>query len=146
MNLGGGFWRLFIVLSLVGLPFAALAKEKYVDQDLHITFGGFVEKHPEGGKLGGVCGPDIKRDVLTCDIYNGLLDWTVTEIILAVTWSPYSDDDKRYYRVRVSIKPLKTEHVSVRLGMQLPPDTAIGTNTSRHWSWLIANARGYPVK
>jgi hypothetical protein len=104
------------------------------EQDLRITFGGFVENHPEGGKLGGVCGTDDTRNVLNCDIYNGLLDWTVTEITLLVTWSPYGDDDKRYYRVPVSIEPLKTERVSVRLGLQLPPDD--------RWGFQIMSARG----
>ncbi len=124
------------------LPASSLAQEKKPEQDLRITFGGFLENHPEGGKLNGVCGTDDTRNVLNCDIYNGLLDWTVTEIILAVIWSPYGDDDKRYYRVHVSIEPLTTERTTVSLGLQLPPDDMVG----HHWHWLIASARGYRVK
>ena|SRR6202030_1712613 len=119
------------------------------EQDLPITFGGFTEGHPERGELNGVCGTDETRNVLNCDIYNGLLDWTVTEITLGVTWAPYNDDDKRYYRETVSIPPLKTGQVSIRLGMQLPLDSVIkyraGPPTKqKHWSWLIAGARGSP--
>lgn len=125
------------------LPASSLAQDKKAEQDLRITFGGFVENHPERGELGGVCGTDNTRNVLNCDIYNGLLDWTVTEITLVVTWSPYESENKRYYRVPVSIEPLKTDRVSVRLGLQLPPDDMVGTRTMKHWAWLIANARGY---
>jgi hypothetical protein len=46
-------------------------------------------------------------------------------------------------RVRVSIVPLRTERVSVRLGLQLPPDDVVGTRTLAHWAWLIASARGH---
>lgn len=125
------------------LPTSPLAQDKKAEQDLRITVGGFPQDRPEGGKLAGVCGTDSTRNVLNCDIYNGLLDWTVTEIILAITWSPYGDDDKRYYRVRVSIEPLKTERVSVRLGLQLPPDDMVAAGTMKHWAWLIKSARGY---
>jgi hypothetical protein len=135
----------FLALAFIWvLPASPLAQDKKAEQDLRITFGGFVENHPEGGQLGGVCGTDTTRNVLNCDIYNGLLEWTVTEITLAVTWSPYRDDDKRYYRVRLSIESLKTERVSVRLGLQLPPDDVVGTRTMKHWAWLIAGARGTP--
>ena len=128
------------------LPASLLAQDKKPEQDLRITVGGFVEDHPEGGKLEGVCGTDYTRNVLDCDIYNGLLDRTVTEIMLVVVWSPYGDDNKRFYRVRVSIEPLKTEHVSVRLGLQLPADDVVKPGKITHWKFLIASARGYRVK
>jgi hypothetical protein len=82
------------------------------DRDLRITLGGFVENHPEGGTLNGVCGTDNTRNVLNCDIHNGLLNWTVTEVTIGLTWIPYGDDDKSYFREVVSIEPLKTGQVS----------------------------------
>ncbi len=119
------------------------------DQELPITVGGFIENHPERGTLNGVCGTDATRNVLNCDIYNGLLDWTVTEITLGVTWAPYNDDDKRYYRESVSIESMKTSQVSIRLGLQLPLDDVIRRRnrapvTMNHWSWLITGAKGLP--
>jgi hypothetical protein len=60
-----------------------------LSQELRVTSGGFIENHPERGKLDGVCEADPTRNVLNCDIHNGLLDWTVTEIIIGVRWSPY---------------------------------------------------------
>ena len=135
---------LLVVLSIAVFPASALAQEKNADQDLRITLGGHIEDRPESGKLAGVCGTDNTRNVMNCDIYNGLLDWRVT--VFAVVWSPYGDDNRRYYRVHVSIEPLKTEHMSVRLGLQLPPDDVVEDRMIRHWSWLIAKARGHPTK
>jgi hypothetical protein len=117
------------------------------DQALRITFGGFIENQPERGKLEGVCGTDATRNVLNCDIHNGLLDWTITEITMAVTQSPYNEDDTKYYREAVSIESLKTGHISIRLGLQLPADDVINRHsgaaaTLSHWSWLIASAKG----
>ena len=119
------------------------------DQELQITAGGFIENHPERGALQGVCVVDQNGNVLNCDIYNGLLDWTVTEITLGVTWFPYNEGDKRYYREAVSIEPMKTRHVSIRLGLQLPQDEKIkrrwkSPTTIGHWSWLITSAKGLP--
>jgi hypothetical protein len=136
--------RLILVSSaLFLLTVPAMAQGRGTAQDLHITLEGFVEDHPEGGKLGGVCGTDHTRNILHCDIYNGLREWTVTEITLRLTWSPYDSDSKRYYRVPVSIEPFDTERVSVRLGLHLPPDEGAGTKTMTHWQWLIENARGH---
>jgi hypothetical protein len=48
--------------------------------------------------------------------------------------------------------PLQTEHVTLKLGMQLPADTYIkfrsrpGGQTMSHWSWLIVQAKGTPSK
>jgi len=56
------------------------------------------------------------------------------------------------YRERVSIPALQTQHVSIRLGMQLPADDYIkyrgkpGGHTFSHWSWLIVQAKGTPAK
>lgn len=129
---------------------AAAVKDKQAEQDLRITFGGFVEDHPEGGKLEGVCGTDYTRNVLNCDIYNGLLGWTVTEFTIVVTWSPYKDEDKRYYRTPLRIEPFATERCTIRLGVQLPPDEYPRYRgrtfpAIRHWSWLIASAKGHRV-
>ncbi len=141
-----------LILVLFGCQSAPNTPEKPKasvppDRDLPITYGGFIENHPERGELNGVCGTDDTRNVLNCDIYNGLLDWTVTEITFVVTWAPYNDDDKRYYRETVSIPPLKTGQVSIRLGMQLPIDSVMKYRAQpptrlKHWSWLIAGARG----
>jgi hypothetical protein len=122
-------------------------KESPKAQDLTITLGGFIENHPEGGSLGGTCVPDVMRNVLKCDVYNGLQDWTLTEITLVVTWLPYNQDDKRYYRETVSIEPLQTQQVSIRLGLQLPPDDVMRLRnrppvTSHHWGWTYAGAKG----
>jgi hypothetical protein len=119
-------------------------------QDLRITSGGFIENHPERGTLHGVCETDATRNVLNCDIHNGLWDWTRTEITIGVTWSPPTDDDKGYFRERISIEPLMTSQVSVRLGRQLPPDDIVKSRglppkTMKHWSWLIADAKGVPL-
>jgi hypothetical protein len=143
-----------LILVLTGCHTAPRPEEKKVvtaqsPQGMSITLGGFVENHPEGGTLNGVCGTDDTRNVLNCDIHNGLLKWTVTEVTIGVTWSPYKDDDVSYYRETVSLEPLKTAQVSLRLGTQLPPDTFITLKnrapiTTKHWSWLIANAKGIP--
>jgi len=73
-----------------------------------------------------------------------------TEVTIGLTWIPYGDDDKSYFREVVSIEPLKTGQVSIRLGTQLPPDTYLRFRNkapvaSQHWSWLLANARGVPA-
>lgn len=121
-------------------------------QDLRITLGGFREGHPDEGKLKGVCSPDLTRNILDCDIYNGLQGWAVSEFTLVVTWSPYQDDDKRYYAQRVSIEPLTSERVSVRLGLQLPQDTRLKFPGGRlgppqsHWGWQIVEAKGHPIR
>lgn len=120
--------------------------------DLRITFGGFRDGHPDEGKLEGVCTPDPSRTILNCDIYNGLGGWAVSEFTLVVTWSPYNDDDKRDFVQRVSIEPSTTEHVSIRLGIQLPQDTRLKFRGGRlgppetHWGWQIVQAKGHPVR
>jgi hypothetical protein len=142
-----------VAFALFGCQDVTNASEKPKDspqeQDLRITLGGFIENHPDRGVLGGVCGTDTTRNVLNCDIYNGLLDWTVTEITLVVTWLPYNDDDKRYYREAVSIESLKTSPLSVRLGLQLPLDDVVKrrngpSTTMKRWAWAIASAKGLP--
>ncbi len=120
------------------------------EQDLVLTFGGFMQGGDERQKLEGVCGTDETRNVLNCDIYNGLEGWTVTELTFLITWTPYGENNKRTLAKRVSIEPLKTEHVDIRLGLQLPPDTQfrnkqgapVGPPQS-HWSWLIVRAKGH---
>lgn len=122
------------------------------EQDLRITLGGFQEGHPDEGTVEGVCTPDLTRTMLDCDIYNGLVGRAVTELKLVITWSPYKEGDKRFYSQRVSIEPLKTEHVSIRLGLQLPPDDPPFMRRGRrvgprlqHWGWLIASAKGHRI-
>jgi hypothetical protein len=127
------------------------AKTSKQEQDLVITFGGFIKDGPETEKLEGVCGTDYTRNVLNCDIYNGLLSWNVTELTFEIVWSPYNDETKRFFRNRVSIPPMTTSHVSFSLGMQLPPDVVsksrngIAPKTYERWSWIIAGAKGEHV-
>jgi hypothetical protein len=143
----------FAACTLFGCQATQISEKpkEFPPQDLHITSGGFIENHTERGTLNGVCESDATRNVLNCDIHNGLLDWTVTEITIGVTWSPYKDDDKGYFRERVSIEPLVTSRVSVRLGLQLPPDDVVKSRgrppkPMKHWSWLIAEAKGVPLQ
>jgi hypothetical protein len=121
------------------------------EQDLVITVGGFLKDGPESEKLEGVCGTDHTRNVLNCDIYNGLPNWNVTEVTLEVAWLPYQDENKRFFRNRVSIPPMTTSRVSIKLGMLLPPDdvikprAALPPTTFTHWSWIITGAKGEHV-
>lgn len=141
-----------LVCTLLGCDTTQLSEKPTASpkaQDLAITLGGFIENHPEGGTLGGTCVPEQMRSVLKCDVYNGLQNWTLTEITLVVTWLPYNQDDKRYHRETVSIEPLQTEQVSIRLGLQLPADDVIRLRKgppiiSKHWGWTYAGAKGLP--
>lgn len=130
-------------------PPAATPKE-VSEQDLKITYGGFMHDGPEDQLLDGVCGTDTTRNTVNCDVHNGLMGWSVTEITFQVIRT--GDDQQHYYRERVSIAPLQTQHVTLNLGMQLPADTYIkyhgkaGGQTMTHWSWLILQAKGTPSK
>jgi hypothetical protein len=106
------------------------------DQILPLTLGGFLKDGPETERVTGMCRADNTRTLLNCDIYNGLPGWAITEVTLAVSWSPYEKDDVRYYQVAAMIKPRTTEHVTVRLGLQLPA----------RWVWQNMGAKGYPAK
>jgi len=119
------------------------------EQELQITFGGFIQNGPQDQLLDGTCTSDVMRILLECDIHNGLADWDITEVTFQVLRS--GGDGRHYYRERVSIASLQTEHVTIRLGMQLPPDEqprirgrAIGKPQS-HWNWLVVGAKGRHV-
>lgn len=90
------------------------------EQDLTITYGGFISGGPEDQLLNGVCGTDATRNVVNCDVHNGLMNWNVTEVTFQIIVT--GDNQQHYYRERVSIAPLQTEHASIRLGLQLPAD------------------------
>jgi hypothetical protein len=109
------------------------------EQYLNLTLGGFIKGGNEKQTVDGVCSTDNTRNVLNCDIYNGLPDWKITELGFAVTWKPYSDEDARVFRQRVSIAPLTTASVTFRLGTQLP-------SIQRDWGWQIVGARGVPAQ
>lgn len=128
------------------LPASALAQDSKPDQGLHITRGGTIQDHPDRGKLRGECGTDTTRTLLICDISNGLLDWTVTQVILTVYCSECGPNNTGYYRAPVSIEPLKTERVSLSLGLQLPPDKVVGPTTVPAWGWQLVSARGFRAK
>jgi hypothetical protein len=121
------------------------------EQPLPLTFGGFLKDGPEAERVGGVCGTDYTRNLLNCDIYNGLPGWIITEITLVVTWAPYEKNDSRYYQIPIIIEPRMTEHVTLRLGLRLPPDDVFKlphgkVQTSSHWHWQTVGARGRPAK
>src|SRR5437016_6388171 len=109
--------------------------QSQVEQDLPITFGGFIHNGPEEQKLDGQCRPNITRDVLQCDIHNGLIPWNITELTFQVIRHADPESEHHYYRERVPIGSLQTETVIIKLGMQLPADT-------NHWSWLVVDAEG----
>jgi hypothetical protein len=129
-------------------PRVATSKEE-PEQDLRITYGGFIQNGPQDQLLDGVCGTDVTRNTVNCDIHNGLLGWNVTEVTFQIIRT--GDDQQHYYRQRVPIAPLQTEHVGIRLGMQLPADDYIkyrgkpGGQTLSRWSWLIVGAKGRAV-
>jgi hypothetical protein len=117
------------------------------EQELAITFGGFIKDGPENELLDGQCGENVTRDVLECDIHNGLMKWNITEITFQVMRRDDKDGERHYYRERISIAPLQTETVTIKLGMELPADTRLPlrnrpAQTARHWHWLIVGAKG----
>jgi hypothetical protein len=121
------------------------------EQVLPLTYGGFLKGGPENEKLDDVCSTDSTRNLLDCDIYNGLPGWTITEVTLAVTWDPYGVDDLRYFKVPVTIPPKTTQHVSLRVGVQLPTDEVVKVphrepQTTKRWGWHTVRAKGRPAK
>jgi hypothetical protein len=121
------------------------------EQDLPLTFGGFLQGGPQEERLTGVCTPDLAREVLNCDVYNGLPAWKISEITIVVTWSPYNQEDKRSFRVPTAITPMTTEHCAVRLGLQLPEDEWLTRNRRpqdrlNKWGWQIMGAKGYRIQ
>jgi hypothetical protein len=118
-----------------------------IEQDLRITVGGFLEGGDEQQKLDGVCGTDDTRNVFNCDIYNGLPNWGITELVIRVVWAPYSAGNVRDFREQVSIPPLTTASLRFRLGTQLPEDTMLfHGRTQQHWEWLVVGAKGIPAR
>jgi len=116
------------------------------ERDLKITIGGFLQGGNQEQKIDGVCGTDDTRHVLNCDIYNGLPNWRIAELVIKLAWAPYSDDNVRDYRERVSIPPLTTASTHVLLGTQLPADTIILGKILKHYHWLIIGAKAVPVQ
>lgn len=108
------------------------------EQVLPLTLGGFLKDGPEEEKVEGICTSDDTRALVNCDIHNGLQGWTITEVTLFVGLIPYEKNSGHYYRVSSTIKPLTTERLAVRLGLQLPPGGS--------WSWQTVGAKGYPSK
>lgn len=121
------------------------------EQELTVTFGGFLQNGPEDQRLEGECSPNATRDLLQCDIHNGLLKWRIAEITFQVIRTSDKEDDRHYYRQRVSIEPLQTQSASFKLGMQLPSDTYLPTRDGprkslAHWDWLIVDAKGQRIE
>jgi hypothetical protein len=69
---------------------------------------------------------------------------------VAVLLAPCGEDDNRYYPVPVIIKPHTTDHVAVRLGLQLPPDYFRQpdgkVSAFARWRWQVVGAKGHPTK
>ena len=114
------------------------------EQDLRITFGGFLDGGDEKQKVEGTCSPDSTQTALSCEIYNGLLDWQVTELVIRVTWTPYSQDNVRDFDQRVLISPRSTASVNFKWGTRLPNDTIVRGRALQHWEWLVVGVRGIP--
>jgi len=117
-----------------------------IEQDIKITVGGFLQGGNEQQKIDGVCDTDDTRNVLNCDIYNGLPNWRVTELVIKLAWAPYSDENVRDFRARVSILPLTTSSMHVLLGTQLPADTRVLGKILKHYHWLIVGAKAVPAQ
>jgi hypothetical protein len=115
------------------------------EQNLRITYGGFLDGGDENQKIEGTCAADDTRSVLTCDIYNGLAKWQVTALVIRVTWSPYSQADVRDFSESNTIQPLTTGTVRFKLGKQLPADEVFSGRRLSHWSWLIVGAKARPI-
>jgi hypothetical protein len=129
------------------------------EQELPLTFGGFLKGSPEDERLDGVCGPDPSRNVVECDIYNGLPGWRITEITIKVVILPSFKErpsasnnwDAKQYRVPVEIRPMMAEHIAVRLGLRIPPDEysargkGKGPVNLERWSWQLTGAKGYSI-
>jgi hypothetical protein len=123
---------LFCAIAALGL---GRSRRMPIEQDLQITFGGFMKGGGENEKIEGTRRSIEAGNVLDCDIYNGLPRWRVTEIVIRVSWAPYSAGDVRDFRQHVSITPLTTAALNLRLATQLP-----GTR----WGWLVLSAKSIP--
>ena len=65
------------------------------EQDLVITFGGFLQNGPEDQLLDGQCQANPAKDVLQCDMHNGLMKWNITEITFQVIRTGDREDEHR---------------------------------------------------
>lgn len=108
------------------------------EQELTITYGGFIQNGPQDQLLDGQCRTNLTRDRLQCDIHNGFMRWNITEITFQVIRGRDPENEHHYFRERASIASLQTATITMKLGMQLPADT--------YWSWLIVGAKGQPVE
>jgi hypothetical protein len=150
---GGGVIVLLAALALSGCGnHEAVAKREdlQTDQVLPLTLDGFLKGSSDVEQVAGICTPDSTRTSLNCDLYNGLAEWTITELTLRVTWSPFENNDARSYRITTAIKPITTERVTVRLGLKLPDDdvsvVAGKLRANSHWAWQNVGAKGKPAK
>jgi len=86
-------------------------------------------------KVEGVCGLSPDGVVVRCDMHNGLRQWRVTAITfsIATTEDAPGKAKANMYKQDVTIDPLQTQTVIIRLGMRLPKN---------HWAWHMAGADG----
>lgn len=142
-----GFLLLGLACDETGSPSSSEAPKPRAEQDIVLTFGGFIQNGPQDQLLDGQCTPNSTRDALRCDIHNGLVPWNITEITFQVIRAGDPGEERHYYRERASVLSLQTETITIKLGMQLPPDTRLTLSsgqvrTMSHWSWLIVGAKG----
>lgn len=137
---------LVCALVLSGCTSAKSPPEAPKEHELQVTLGGFLVGGPEDEKVDGICSVASNRTSLSCEVYNGLPQWDLTEITFRVAWRPYDDDHSHLYRQTVHIPSLTTGRVSFSLGTQLPADTVLFKNTEpiSHWTWLVVGAKGVP--
>ena len=105
--------------------------------------------------MDGICGPNVQREILECDIHNHLMDWTIPELTFQVILRDEIRNTKEdssphhYYRQEVTIPPLQSAHITMTLGMQLPRDDQMMSHNRpigapiQHWGWQIVNAKGH---
>jgi len=142
MSKGAGFLSLWIGVTCLGCrPHPA---KPPIEQDLKLTYGGFLDGGDEHQQISGVCKPDLTRMSLGCDLYNGLPNWNLTKVVIRVVWIPYASDSTRDFQEQVWIPPLTTSHMDFRLGFTLPDDTTTYGHRERHWSWILVAATGTP--
>ena len=139
---GAGFLSLWIGVTCLGCR--PQPTEPPIEQDLKLTYGGFLDGGDEHQQIRGVCKPDLTRTSLGCDVYNGLPNWNLTKVVIRVVWTPYGSDATRDFQERVSIPPLTTFHIAFRLGVTLPDDSAVLGHRQSHWSWIVIAATGTP--
>lgn len=133
-----------LAIYLVFQSIYVLASPKSVERQITLTYGGFISGGDENQKVEGICTPSADRTALQCDIYNGLPEWKLTVVALRIARSA-PDIDTHEYHMRVSIPPMTTQTVTIKLGLRLPDDEGLYSHPTTHWGWLLVGAAGIPL-